>query len=137
MNRILIILTAFFLLAACEPKEEVAIQDLVGEWIVNETGDILETDTYECSVSIDWAGINSLLINNFLNLANDPDSQLRNFALSFKVEGNRIIVNPQQVGSVEIISGNGLVNDENQFKLNYNYRFSGVPYSGEALFFRK
>lgn len=131
---LLAILTISF--AACEEKDPVTAKDLSGKWFVNEVGGNYDGFYYEVSITADPDNPSRLFISNFLNTANDPESTVLNYMLLVRVEGNRLVVDPQQVDVVEIMNSTGYVNDKNQFRLDYRYSLDNNSYLATAYFIR-
>ncbi|MFB6317686.1 hypothetical protein [Saccharicrinis sp. FJH54] len=138
MNKIAIylLLIMSLVMTSCE-KTVVDITELEGNWIVNEVGGYYDGYAYEVSISVDPNNAGRLLIANFLNTANDPETTIRNYMLQVRTEGSRMIVDPQQVDVIEIKNSNGVVSDKDQFRLDYSYTMDNSSYTATAYFIRK
>ncbi|MFB6340387.1 hypothetical protein ACE01N_04775 [Saccharicrinis sp. FJH2] len=138
MNKItlyLLLLTTM-LFTACD-NTEILITDLEGSWIVNEVGGNYDGYAYEVTVTVDPNNSSRILIANFLNTANDPETTIQNYMLQVRVEGNRLIVDPQQVDVIEVKNSSGVVSDKDQFRLDYSYSMDNGSYTATAYFIRK
>lgn len=122
---------------SCEKSIQATPDELVGSWIVNEVNGAYDGLSYESMISVSPQRPGYILVANFLDTANDPETSIENFILSVKVEGNRLIVEPQTVDVVEILSSSGVISNQNQFRIEYNYRLDGGSYRATAYFFRK
>ena len=133
---LLLVILLTFGLGACEEKDPVTATDLAGSWFVNEVGGNYDGYYYEVKITVDPENSSRIFVSNFLNTANDPESTVLNYMLVARVEGNRLVVDPQQVDVVEIMNSTGYVNDKNQFRLDYRYALDNNSYLATAYFIR-
>jgi hypothetical protein len=138
MNKIALylFLSATLLLTACD-KTDVAVTDLAGSWIINEVGGNYDGYAYEATVTVDPNNSGRIFVANFLNTASDPETTIRNYMLQVRVEGSRLIVDPQQVDVIEIKNSTGVVSNKDQFRLDYSYTMENNSYMATAYFIRK
>lgn len=132
---ILVVISLLFF--GCEPKESVSASDLEGSWVVNEVGGEYDGYAYEVNITADPENSSRILIRNFLNTANDPETTILNYTLVVRVEGNRLVIDPQQVDVIEIMGSSGYVSDANQFRLDYRYSQDNSSFLATAYFIRK
>lgn len=113
--RVLAIVTAcLFFITSCAPEEEdisFTAEEMAGTYSCSENSQVFGQSSYEVAVTRSTSASDQIIIENFYQLGAGT-------FVTVNIRGSNLLV-PQQVVNNIVISGDGVIVNENRMNLNY------------------